>query len=212
LEGLRPALRNCDLAILPLSVAAGQGIEPERVPAALMVVVSRDATREQLQWLEKSPVDYVFYPCPEAELLVRAAVVVRRRRPSQKAPRGEQVRVLLADDDPSITALLKATLESAGMVCRCARDGLEALASIREWQPDVAVLDVNMPGMDGYQILAALREEPPTGDLKIMLLTGYDQESEVLKGFKLGAGDYVIKPFNPLEVLARVKRMAAETP
>jgi DNA-binding response OmpR family regulator len=104
--------------------------------------------------------------------------------------------------------LLQATIESDRMTCRCAANGLEALEIVRRWVPDVVVLDVKMPGLDGYQVLASLRREPKR--TPVLLLTGCDREAEIMKGFMLGAVDYVVKPFDPKEVLARIKRVAAE--
>ena len=76
---------------------------------------------------------------------------------------------------------------------------------IREEAPDLVVLDVNMPGMDGYEVLSTIRaEELPT---QVMLLTARQQEHDVLHGFQLGADDYLVKPFNLPELLARIKRL-----
>jgi two-component system alkaline phosphatase synthesis response regulator PhoP len=85
------------------------------------------------------------------------------------------------------------------------KSGDEALQLIREGWPQVAVLDVNMPEFDGYQVLAAVRKEALP--VQIILLTARQQEEDVLRGFQLGAEDYLTKPFSPLELVARVKRV-----
>jgi DNA-binding response OmpR family regulator len=72
-------------------------------------------------------------------------------------------------------------------------------------RPDAAVLDVNMPGMDGYAVLSAIRQEGIP--LRVLLLTARQQESDVIRGFTLGADDYVVKPFSPMELVARLKRL-----
>jgi DNA-binding response OmpR family regulator len=95
-------------------------------------------------------------------------------------------------------------MQNAGIKCRMACDGTEALQAIRDCRPTAAILDVNMPGMDGYEVLAAVRNEMLP--VRIILLTARQQEADITRGFTLGADDYVVKPFNPPELLARVKR------
>jgi DNA-binding response OmpR family regulator len=111
------------------------------------------------------------------------------------------------DDDPDIHTLLKATLESDDLKCQGTLMGRDSLTIAREWHPDLIVLDVNMPGMSGHQILAALRASRSNIRTPVLLLTGCDRRSEVLKGFNLGAQDYVVKPFNPVDVAARIRKM-----
>ena len=91
------------------------------------------------------------------------------------------------------------------MECRTASSGPEALQMIREFSPHAAVLDVNMPGMDGFEILSAIRRAALP--VRVVMLTARQHESDVLRGFTLGADDYVVKPFNPLELAARLKRL-----
>jgi DNA-binding response OmpR family regulator len=86
-----------------------------------------------------------------------------------------------------------------------AADGPKALEAARSLRPHAAVLDVNMPGMDGYEVLAAIRAE--NIPVRVMLLTARQQESDVIRGFTLGADDYVVKPFSPMELVARIKRL-----
>ena len=126
-----------------------------------------------------------------------------------KPPLAASVRthVVIADDDPAVLALVRTALENFGMDCRAASDGASALEAIRQTRPHAAVLDVNMPGMDGYEVLAAVRrEELP---VRVLLLTARQQESDVIRGFTLGADDYVVKPFSPMELVARLKRLLA---
>jgi two-component system, cell cycle response regulator DivK len=112
--------------------------------------------------------------------------------------------IVVADDDPNVLAIVRNTLQSLGMECRSAANGSDALSMIRALCPHAAVLDVNMPGMDGFAVLAAIREAALP--VKVILLTARQQERDVLRGFELGADDYVVKPFNPLELAARLKR------
>jgi CheY-like chemotaxis protein len=113
--------------------------------------------------------------------------------------------ILVADDDPIVRSLLRGTLENYGMTCRLVGSGTEALESIRQKLPDAAVLDVNMPGMDGYLVLANIREQGLA--LPVVLLTARCHENDISRGFTLGADDYVVKPFNNVELIARLKRL-----
>jgi CheY-like chemotaxis protein len=117
---------------------------------------------------------------------------------------GRESEVLLADDDLTVRMVVRSLMQNAGIKCRMACDGTEALQALRDCRPTAAVLDVNMPGMDGYEVLAAARSEGIP--VKIILLTARQQEADITRGFTLGADDYVVKPFNPPELLARVKR------
>ena len=120
-------------------------------------------------------------------------------------PRAASSEIVIADDDAHVLAVVGATLQRLGMKCRSAADGAEALRAIREICPRAAVLDVNMPGMGGFEVLCAIRKEGLP--VKVILLTARQQESDILRGFQLGADDYVVKPFNPLELAARLKRL-----
>ena len=113
--------------------------------------------------------------------------------------------MLVADDDPLILTVVGSALRNFGMESRCVSDGMQAIKLIRDGWPDVAVLDVNMPEMDGYQVLAAARKEDLP--VQIILLTARQQEADVLRGFQLGAQDYLTKPFSPRELVARLKRV-----
>jgi CheY-like chemotaxis protein len=115
-----------------------------------------------------------------------------------------ETEVLLADDDLTVRMVTRTLMQNAGIKCRMACDGTEALQAIRDCRPAAAIIDVNMPGMDGYEVLAAVRSEMLP--VRIILLTARQQESDITRGFTLGADDYVVKPFNPPELLARVKR------
>ena len=119
--------------------------------------------------------------------------------------RGARTQVVIADDDPAVLFLVRNTLENFGMDCHQADNGADAIETIRRMRPHAAVLDVNMPGMDGYQVLTAVRHEDLP--VRVLLLTARQQESDVIRGFTLGADDYVVKPFSPMELVARLKRL-----
>src|SRR5262249_19598910 len=119
-------------------------------------------------------------------------------KPSESRKLTPRPKVVIADDDPIIVTVVESTLRNYGMQCRAARNGQDALRAIREEKPHVAVLDINMPGMDGFEVLAAIRgQKIPTA---VVLLSARQQERDILRAFQLGADDYLVKPFNPLEL------------
>lgn len=113
--------------------------------------------------------------------------------------------VLVADDDPDILALVAFRLEKAGYAVVTADNGEDALALARERRPALAVLDVMMPRMTGYEVTKQLREGEATKDIPVILLTARVQEADVARGFEAGADDYIKKPFSPQELRARVQ-------
>jgi CheY-like chemotaxis protein len=178
------------------------------LPKVLIAVVTPQLLGRYAGWVQSVCADCVFWPCSGEELVFRVAWALGKRRAPCKPAPDRPFRVLVADDDPSITALLKAVLEGEGMVCRTLPNGAAALEAARQGGAGLLLLDIHMPGMDGYQVLAALKGDDTTRSLPVVMLTACDQESEIVRGFGLGAEDYIVKPFNPLEVFMRVKRIA----
>ena len=113
--------------------------------------------------------------------------------------------VLVADDDEDILALVSYRLTRAGYEVLTASDGEQALERAREHAPSLAVLDVMMPGLDGYEVTQRLRADPATAAIPVILLTARVQDADVARGFDAGADDYVKKPFSPQELRARVE-------
>jgi len=113
--------------------------------------------------------------------------------------------VLVADDDDDIRALVTFRLERAGYEVIEARDGEEALRLAIDLAPALAVLDVMMPKLDGYEVTTRLRQTAATRRMPIILLTARVQESDITRGFDAGADDYIKKPFSPQELGARVQ-------
>jgi DNA-binding response OmpR family regulator len=117
----------------------------------------------------------------------------------------EQPVVLAADDDEDILELIAFRLEHSGYTVLQARDGEEALDLARTSRPDLAVLDVMMPKIDGFEVTRRLREDDSTTRIPIILLTARTQEADIQRGFDAGADDYIRKPFSPQELRARVQ-------
>ncbi len=110
-------------------------------------------------------------------------------------------KILIADDEAEIRSLLKLYLENDGYSVVEAEDGIKALEMVISEKPDLCVLDIMMPGMDGYQVLRKIRED---NNVPVIILSAKDADSEKILGLNLGADDYIAKPFNALEAVARI--------
>ena len=110
-------------------------------------------------------------------------------------------KILIADDEAEIRDVLRLYLEKDGYEVIEAADGMEALAVMKRDKPDLAVLDIMMPGVDGYRVLRNLRE---TSNIPVIILSARSSDSDKILGLDLGADDYIVKPFVPLEAVARV--------
>jgi len=112
------------------------------------------------------------------------------------------VKILVADDEPGILKLVTAYLREEGWEVLEARDGPSALKAVRAFKPDLVILDIMLPGMDGLEVLTNLRR---TSDVYVILLTARAEEADKVVGLSVGADDYVTKPFSPRELVARVR-------
>jgi CheY-like chemotaxis protein len=113
--------------------------------------------------------------------------------------------VLIADDEPSMRLLVHATIESDDYAVLEAVDGTEAWKIIREQKPSLVLLDVQMPGRTGLEVLALVKGDPSLNGTRVILLTSKAQETDVEKGLIAGADFYLTKPFSPLDLLTRVE-------
>jgi two-component system alkaline phosphatase synthesis response regulator PhoP/two-component system response regulator VicR len=119
------------------------------------------------------------------------------------------VKILVCDDERSIVRLIQVNLERQGWSVVTAYDGKEGLEKIRAEKPDICVLDVMMPYMDGFEVLKNLRREPETQNLPVVMLTAKAQDKDVFEGYHFGADVYLTKPFNPAELVTFIKRIIA---
>jgi two-component system, OmpR family, alkaline phosphatase synthesis response regulator PhoP len=117
--------------------------------------------------------------------------------------------VLIIEDESQIVAVLRGYLERAGFTVRDARDGRTGLLMARQEHPDLILLDLMLPGMDGLDVARALRQErePRVANVPLIMLTARVEESDKLVGLEVGADDYIAKPFSPREVVARVRAL-----
>jgi two-component system, OmpR family, alkaline phosphatase synthesis response regulator PhoP len=118
--------------------------------------------------------------------------------------------VLVADDEPNIVRQLSFVLEREQLGVLVAANGVEALRMVREERPQIVLLDVMMPLMNGYEVCEAIKADPELRSTYVALLTAKGQESDREKGLAAGADEYVIKPFNPVEIAGRLKALTAQ--
>src|SRR5262249_27114595 len=114
-------------------------------------------------------------------------------------------RVLVVDDEKDILELVRYHAQKQGFECLAAREGATALRLAREHRPDGVILDLMLPGLDGLEVCRQLRQDPATRRLPIIMLTAKAEEVDRVVGLELGADDYVVKPFSPRELMARVR-------
>ncbi len=194
-----------DLDAIVCSLESAQALATARFPVLALGAI------EELARTDSVPLagDFLIYPPLEIdELLLRLRRLLSGG--GARAPRRRQRErplILTADDDPTTTTIIRAVVSRNGMDCEIASDGREALERARALVPDAMILDVNMPFLDGFEVLSAMRNEPALQDVPVIILTSVQQESDVVRGFALGADDYVVKPFNPMELLARLRRV-----
>lgn len=158
---------------------------------------------------KRGVVDFVNEPWDSEELVWRTAGLIERCPSRRRRSQAERTRVLVADDDSASRTLLATAFDRCGMDCLEAEHGRAAMEVLKQEQPHAAILEVVMPGLDGFQVLAEVRRTPELATLPVAMLSLRQSESDVLRGFGLGADDYITKPFSPMEVAARVQRLVA---
>jgi DNA-binding response OmpR family regulator len=120
-------------------------------------------------------------------------------------------RILIVEDDNDIAALIAHYLEKAGHASEIVSDGGRALSVARDTPPDLVILDLMLPGLNGLEVCRALRSDSRTAELPILMVTARGEESERILGLDSGADDYVVKPFSPNELMARVRALLRRT-
>ena len=116
-------------------------------------------------------------------------------------------KVLVVDDDPQIRKILTRMLEPSTYEIRSVDDGFAAIQSVREWGPDLVILDIMMPGMSGIEVCRQIREENAGGTLQILMLSAKDSQADRLRALEYGANDYVTKPFHIASLGRKIQYM-----
>ena len=157
--------------------------------------------------------DCALRPYAPQDLLLRAYRVLRfveKDIEAIQASIGSNRVAVVADDDDTSIRLLSMILKNAHFDSEIVRNGARAVAKTREKKPDLVLLDISMPEMNGFEALTELRNDPRTKDIPVILVSAHRDENEVVKGFSLGANDYITKPFNSGELMARINRVLRE--
>jgi CheY-like chemotaxis protein len=202
-EGLRLIRQWNDELYGPFQASAASSVAHQWVGSAGLLGFPRisELAREAEHALMERPLDAGQFRDVLESLEGEFQTPTRADRAPDAPPEPEspaQARVLIADDDPNMLALVKAIVQTQAIECLTATDGRTALETIRQTRPDAVVLDVNMPGMNGYDVLRALQDEGLS--TKVLLLTAEENP-------KVAADGYLVKPFNPIDLVVRLKRM-----
>ncbi len=189
---LSSALADDALAVLRIVK-----LDPETRKCAVVVVSSGDDREELLRAGSDEVVAKPIQPAQFRDLCARLIA---------EAGRARAYRVLVVDDDPSIRTICREVLESSGYTVREASSGGQARSEVHRFKPDLVMLDVMMPGLDGFQTAESLRAEPATSMVPIIFLSAKGETADKVRAFRLGAEDYVVKPFIAAELVARVRK------
>ena len=186
-----------------------------RSHSPVLLIGEAEAVAQELPEIAGVENEFILHPLRPEELLLRADRLIasveaklRATGAELRARGADQYRVLIADDEEAAGVMIAAILKHAGFECKIARDGLQAIEMAQKNRPDVVLLDVAMPKLDGFGTLAALRKMPETQGVPVIIVTGTAQgENDIVRGLQLGAQDYIHKPFNSREMVARVDRV-----
>lgn len=121
----------------------------------------------------------------------------------------EPKKILIADDNENIREALTYLLEDEGYKLWMAKDGVEALREAKNVRPDIIFLDIMMPEMNGYDVCRVIKNDPELKNTYIIMLTAKGQVAEQERGKEVGADEYIVKPFSPMEILTKIKRLLA---
>ncbi len=119
--------------------------------------------------------------------------------------------ILIVDDEPDVVVPIQFLMEQQGYLVMVAERGEDALDLIYQYKPDLVILDILLPGIDGYEVCEIIRLDPSCRDIKIIFLTARNREVDIAKGLSLGADAYITKPFSNTELVAKVKELLEKT-
>ena len=118
--------------------------------------------------------------------------------------------IMIVDDDHELVTIVRVILEQKGLNVRCAYNGPQLFADLDEHKPDLIILDIMMPEMDGLEVLRRLKAAPETSSIPIILLTALDEDEDILTGYKMGADHYITKPFKRTHLVAVIDHLLSE--
>jgi two-component system cell cycle response regulator DivK len=208
------ALRTHDLIVL--NACTEEGIRSWDSVCAqpllerpVLVIASRSALLDSKLALLERAVDFVLEPWDSEELICRAQKVIRHKAslPQQQTQPRSKPSVILADDDPIIHSLLIPMFNKMGIDSYSARDGQEALDTVSHLSPDLLILDISMPKIGGMSVLREIRKVQQNRDVRILMLSARQQRTDISMALASGADDYVIKPFDPEDLILRITRL-----
>lgn len=212
-----PDAELCDLILLSCGAEAEKSawFQPESLTKntrPLILSGSREYLCAKPPAIREFAQDVLIDPWHVEEALMRAWNIMRQTRAvPAPAEAGSQIRsqfqVVVADDNQITTRALSAILRAHDIEAHVEADGRAALDAVRRLLPDLVLLDLYMPGLNGFEVLTALKQDPATRAIPIVLLTSSDKTADIQRGSTLGADGYLIKPFGAHDVLARVKKL-----
>ena len=207
-----------DACVLNLSAEIVKGGTPgvdllaiSRKPT--VIIGERDEVLGHAYSLASPAHEFIIRPWTREDFYLRAFMVLRNapqvaaQQPDRPATVRTEPTIIVADDDRTTIMMVQSILRTWKINCIVAHNGKEAMEQTKKIRPDALLLDVSMPDMDGFQVLSALRSDPATRTTPIVMLTVAQSEAEIVRGFDLGADDYITKPFRAHEMLARLKRL-----
>jgi CheY-like chemotaxis protein len=196
----------CELCGLPLD--DDSSLPSDRVDKPCLLVGRLEEILRQNLKHQRSARDFLVKPWHPNDLLLRSFHLLQVSVATQAGDvSAVDPTVIIADDDATTTTLIAALLRKHQVKSVIARDGGEAIQAIYQSHAQAMVLDVNMPKLDGFEVLQAIRQGAAVAPIKVAMLTSRQQETDIVRAFGLGADDYVVKPFNPLELVSRIKRL-----
>jgi CheY-like chemotaxis protein len=207
-----------DACVLNLSAEisrlSGGGVDLLAITRKPTVIIGeRDEILGYAYSLASPTHEFIIRPWTREDLYLRAFMVLRNapqtvaEQPGRPAAVRTEPTIIVADDDRTTIMMVQSILRTWKINCLVAHNGKEAMEQTKKIRPDALLLDVSMPDMDGFQVLTALRADPVTRTTPVVMLTAAQSETEIVRGFDLGADDYITKPFRAHEMLARLKRL-----
>jgi CheY-like chemotaxis protein len=178
-----------------------------------VIIGERDQVLGHAYSLASAAHEFIIRPWTREDFYLRAFMVLGNApnvvadQPGRSASVRTEPTIIVADDDRTTIMMVQSILRTWKINCLVAHNGKDALEQTKKIRPDALLLDVGMPDMDGFEVLAALRADPATRTTPVVMLTAAQSESEIVRGFDLGADDYITKPFRAHEMLARLKRL-----